>query len=163
MSSAPPVNQPFVNPPGFPTAIDNTSLASGHYIKTLIMDRIFKLLIQMVNTLQGVAAAQAARLNFLTQWQKAYTDLQNQIHTFIQNNGDYISGGGSDASNARDDLNRVNSTYVQNLQNQNSVISDDAKALQSNVNQSNDAVNQQSDIATSILQEMTTILGTIFK
>lgn len=152
-----------VGPVTAANATDSTSLAPGNYVKTLILNDIFKLLIKVITTLQNVAAAQAERLNFLTQWQKAYTDLQNQIHTFIKNNGDGISGGGDDNSNARDDLNRLNSTYTQQLQNQQSIISDDAKALQSNVNQSNDAVNNQSNFATSIIQELTTILGSIFR
>ena len=166
MSSIPastPENPIFVNPPGFPPAIDETNLSPGHYIKTLILNEIFKLLTQMVGTLQNVAAAQAARLNFLTQWQKAYTDLQNQVHTFVKGNGDGVNGNTSAQGVARDDLNRANSTYIQNLQNQNSVISDDAKALQSTINQTVDQVQQQSDLATSILQEMSTILSTIFR
>lgn len=152
-----------VGPVNATNATDSTSLAPGNYVKTLILNDIFKLLIKVITTLQNVAAAQAERLNVLTQWQKAYTDLQNQIHTFIKDNGDGIAGGGDDNSNARDDLNRLNSTYTQQLQNQQSIISDDAKALQSNVNQSNDAVNNQSNFATSIIQELTTILGSIFR
>ena len=160
--SVPPVTPPFP-PVTADTAVDSTSLAPGNYVRTLILNDIFKLLVKLITTLQSLAAAQADRLNFLTQWQKAYTDLQNQIHTFVKGNGDGIDGDGDDDSDARNDLNRVNSTYTQQLQNQQSVVSDDAKALQSNVNQTNDAVNNQSNFATSIIQEMSTILGSIFR
>lgn len=149
--------------PSLANVEDKTSLASGNYVKVLILDQIFKLLIQMIGTLQNVAAAQAERLNFLSQWQKAYTDVMNQIHTFIKAGNDRISFGGSSNASQRNDLNQLNSTYTQNLQNQRSVISDDAKALQSNVSQSNDAVNQQSNLATAIIQQMSTILGSIFR
>jgi dsDNA-specific endonuclease/ATPase MutS2 len=158
--TVPPVTPPPVTADN---AIDETSLAPGNYVRTLILNDIFKLLIRVVTTLQSLATTQAERLTFLTQWQKAYTDLQNQIHTFVQGNGDGIQGDNEDASNARSDLNRLNSTFTQQLQNQQSVVSDDAKALQSNVNQSNDAVNNLSNFTTSIIQELSTILGSIFR
>lgn len=151
------------NPPNFPPYIDETSLHWGKYGRVLILDAVFRLLSTMIGSLQSVAAAQASRLSFLTQWQKAYTDSMNQVHTFIKSNGDAIGGGGSAEGAARDDLNRVNSTYTEQLRNRRSVIADDAKALQSNVNQSNDSVNQQSQLATALIQEMSTILGAIFR
>lgn len=141
-----------------------TSVETSASKKVLILDRIFRLLVQMIESLQGVAAAQADRLSFLTQWQKAYTDKMNQVPTFVQNNGMPAIDGSDDKSRgARDDLNRLNSTFTENLRANRSVISDDAKALQSNVNQSNDAVTQQSDLTTSLIQEFSTILGAIYR
>lgn len=148
-----PVN--FV-PPG-----DPTELAPGHYTQSGILNDIFNQILQMTTSLQQVAAAQANRLNILTQWQKAYTDLMAQVPTFSEAGGAF-HGSSTSISKTRDDLNRLNAAFTQTLQNRQSVVSDDAKALQSSVNQSNDAVNQQSNLGTAILQELSTLLGTIF-
>lgn len=224
------------DPPGY---VDQTSIAAGHYGKPYILNRVFNLLILMIDVLQRSAAAQANRLNFLTEWQKAYTDELNSIHSFTGGNGDqdatqtlqqavtqqnndvaiaennsnpaavraaaavgaiaettYIDdvipkgenyNGGSTtgglntislkdspskvvstfgnpvAGSVRGELNSLNSIYTQQIQGNLNVISNDAKALQSNVNESNDAVQSQSDMATSILQQMSTILTSIYQ
>lgn len=165
------------------TYVDSTNNSWGNFGQPLLLDRIFKLLVQMIDVIQKTAAAQANRLNFLTAWQKAYTDEMNQIHAFVANNGDAsnhihraigephvnFSYGGLDnagnktATNMRQDLNTVNTTYTQQMQANNQVIANDAKQLQTNVNQSNDAVQAQSDMATSILQQLSTILTSIYQ
>lgn len=144
---------------------DPTSLAVGNYTSTVILNRIFNLILTMITSLQNVAAAQANRLTFMGQWQSAYTDAMSQIHTFIKdgNPNQAFTDGSSASATRRDDLNRLNSNFIQTMQNRQSVVSDDAKALQSNVNQSNDAVNQQSNLGTAILQELSTLLSAIFR
>lgn len=140
---------------------DKTQLAKSDFGGVQILNNIFNLVLQMTTSLQSAAAAQAKRLNFYTQWQKAYTDLMAQVPTFIAS-GAHFSGTATADVNTRDDVNRLNSGFTQTLQNRQSVVSDDAKALQSNVNQSNDAVNQQSNLGTAILQELSTLLGSMF-
>lgn len=147
------MSTPAVTPP------DSTSLAPGKYTSTDVLNRIFKLISTLLTTLQESAAAQANRLTFLTQWQQAYTSKLSQIHTFVANDGDFAQ---SDAS-MRDDLNRLNAGYTQSLQNNQSIISDSAKALQSNVNASNDAVSKQSTLGTSIIQELGTLLTSVYR
>ena len=44
-----------------------------------------------------------------------------------------------------------------------SLVEDDAKSVQSQVNQTNDTVTQQSNMATAIIQEFSTILGSLFR
>jgi len=164
--------------------VDSTNNSWGNFGQPLILDRIFKLLVQMVDVIQKTAAAQANRLNFLTAWQKAYTDEMNQIHAFVANNGDASnthnnlsptdphitwsfggldSAGSKQATNMRQDLNTANTTYTQQMQANNQVISNDAKQLQTNVNESNNAVQSQTDMATSILQQLSTILTSIYQ
>lgn len=140
---------------------DATSLAPGKYTKTVILNRIFDLIIAMLQSLQSTAIAQANRLTFDTQWQTAYTNVMNQVHVFQKNSSDSSNLVGDDTDRAG--LNQLNSQFTTALQNRRSLISDDAKTLQSNVNQTNDAVNQQSTLGTSILQEISTMLSTIFK
>lgn len=132
---------------------------------TLILNKIFALLVTMIGTLQQVTIAQSQRLNFLTSWQQAYTALQGQIRTFVQGGPEnaVISGGGQDSSNARDNLNQANQTYTQEIQAKRSVISDDAQAMQNTVNNSNDTTNQQTSIATQIIQTFSTILSSIYR
>lgn len=171
--------------------VDSTELRAGEYGNPIILDKLFTLLTLMINSLQQSAAAQAQRLNFLTAWQKAYATKLNTIHVFTANDGDntlnpdkspntqvasggsYISlppptsGSTSDpanvASTARSDLNTLNQQYTTAMNSQNNVVSNDAKALQSAVNQTNDSVQSQSDMATSILQQLQTILTSIYQ
>lgn len=137
---------------------DNTSLTTSKFTDTNILNRIFELLVRILATLQNVSAAQANRLTFDTQWQKAYSDLLTQVHVFAKDDGTSLSS--SDTTRAN--LNQLNAQYTTVIQSRQSVVSDDAKALQSNVNQSTDAVSQQSTLATSILQELSTILSKLF-
>jgi hypothetical protein len=156
--------------------VDQTELAPGNYGNPLILNKVFELLVLMIGQLQKTAAAQANRLNILSDWQMAYTNEMNQIHAFVSGNGDGIQtteGGGkffpldsvSDTTQGqiRQSLNTTNSNYTQQMQGLNGVISNDSKALQSNVNQTNDEVQSQTDMATSILQQLQTILTSIYQ
>lgn len=132
------------------------------FCKTLILNRVFILIVKMIGVLQIAAVAQSNRVNFLSQWQKAYTDAMDQVHSFAANNDDAYDDPDND-SDLISDLNQTNSIYTTALQNRRSVVSDDAKALQTTVNQTSDAVNNQSSLASSFLDELRTLLSTIFK
>lgn len=131
----------------------------------LILNKIFDLIVTIVGTLQSVTIAQSNRLNFLTSWQQAYTNLQGQIRTFVQGGPEnpVLSGTASANANARDALNQANQTYTQEIQARRSVISDDSQSLQNVVNNSNDITNQQTSIATQIIQTFSTILSSIYR
>lgn len=162
----------MVNSLGSVDNIDNSQsvaedLRYAETHRTLIIDRVFLILVKMIETLQKTAATQSDRLKIYTEWQKAYTDKMDQVPAFTANNSAYnavITDAKSDtAKSARDDLNKTNSTFTEQLRGRRSVVSDDAKSLQTNVNQSSDSVNQQTNMATSLLQQLSTILGSIFK
>jgi len=162
------------------------------FSKTLLINRIFNMLNGMINVLQKAAAAQAQNLNVLTQWQQAYTNVMNQVHSFTSGANDYYDnpnvkvtgfntdgkpkqGTGSNNNNVSDDggikpnsltnlqtpLTTANSAYTTQLQNERSIISDQAKSMQTNLNQTTDAVNQQTSLATSLLQEISTLTTTL--
>lgn len=150
----------MTTPVGGPYPTDPTNLATSNFTSSIILNKIFNLLLTMITSLQNVAAAQANLLNFETNWQSAYTNVMAQVHTFTQGGGG-LAGASSNATQ-RADLNNLNSNFIQTLQNRQGVVSDNAKALQSNVSQSNDAVNQQSNLGTAILQELSTLLSSIF-
>ncbi len=137
---------------------------------TFILDQVLQSLINMIGTVQNVAAAQANSLNFLSVWQESYTNKLNDIRTFAQGDGTVL--GGQIASEdwdpgaqqqIRTQLNNVNQTYLTKIQANQQSISDNAKSLQSNVNQSSDSANEQGSLADSVLQEMSTILSSIFR
>lgn len=131
-----------------------TSLAPMRADKVMIILNIYKIISTLLNTIQEVAQAQAARLLILSQWQKAYTTLQAQIPVFLAN-----SPPGVD-TNLNTTLNANFRTIVQTNQ---AAVGDDIKTLQSNINQSNDAMSQQANFSTSLIQEMSTILSAIFR
>lgn len=149
--------------PPLPTPPDSTSLAPGNYVDTIILNRIMSLLSSMIQTLQEVGVAQANQLTFLTNWQAAYTDVMNQVHSFVQDNGDKIDGNSSDEGTMRNDLNTVNSTYTEQLRAESAAVNNTAKALQSNLNSTNSAQQTQATTATTILQQLSTILSSIFR
>lgn len=138
---------------------------------TVILNQVLASLINMIGTVQTVAAAQANSLNFLSQWQQSYTNKLNQIRTFAENDGTVLGGptqtvGGWNVDaqqQTRSQMNNVNQTYLTKIQANQQSIADNAKSLQSNVNQSSDAANQQGSLADSVLQEMSTILSSIFR
>lgn len=127
--------------------------------KAAILDVILRLIIKMIGTLQVVTAAQSQRLTFLTQWQRAYTNLEGQIRTFIEDGPEAIENN----DDRRQQLNQLNQTYTEQVRSRRTVVSDDAKALQTNINQSNDTANQQTSLATAIIQELSTILSAIYR
>ena len=140
--------------------VDPTRLSSGDYTSTVVLNRIFRLMLTMITSLQKVAAAQAQRLTILSKWQSAYSDAMAQMHTFSQGDGSFLTA--SSQSDNRSSVNQYNSNLLQTMQSRQALVGDDAKALQSNVNQSNDAVTQQSNLGTAILQELSTLLSEIF-
>lgn len=134
-----------------------------------VLNNVFNLLTTVLSSMQAVAAQQADRLNFLTAWQRAYTQKLQQVPTFVGGATDAPASQstgpleGSDSSTARQDLNQLNQAFTNDMQGNNSLIQDDAKSLQASVQQSDDAVNQLANLATSIVQQFSTILGSIFR
>lgn len=146
-----------------------SSLVSANFKKVLVLDRIYAIVADLLGSLQRIAAVQANRLVILSNWQRAYTDSLSQLHTFLQNDGTYLATRPTDVSGAelafaRTQANdKTNATLRELMQSNRAIVSDDAKALQSNVNQTNDAVSQQANAATAIIQELNTLLAAIFR
>jgi hypothetical protein len=146
-------------------AVDSSSLHPGKYLAGLILNRVYRLLSKMVESLQNTAVAQAERLEVMTDWQNAYNTKKSSIHSFVSNNTDpgYISGTDTSLNTKREDLNNVNSNYTEQMRANSNIISDDAKALQTVINQTQDAVNKASNMATSLVQQFSTILSAIYR
>lgn len=146
---------------------DNTTLASIGADKARILNNVYVLIASLLDTLQRIAAVQSNRLNILSQWQQAYSQSLSTIHSFLSTDTSPI--GGDDISNTqkasiRGELNdSVNTNWRSLLQNSQSIIGDDSKSLQGNINQVQDSISQQNNRATAIIQELGTLLNAIFK
>lgn len=142
-----------------------SSLQSGDFEKPIILNKIFELIAALIGTMQNIASAQANRLLILTQWQQAYTDSISQLHVFLVGDGTILGSGDTgtgptSVSTLRGQLNdEMNATLRTQMQSNQSAIGDDAKALQSNLNQTTDAVSQQANAANAIIQNLYDILG----
>lgn len=145
------------------TYTDNSSINDGKYLLGVELGRVMKLLTTLIGTMQGVAVAQAGKINFFTQMQNANTDLMNSVHTFVSGNQDaYVSvTGDDDIDTDRQALNQSNTSYIQQIQANNNLISNAAKQQQTNLNQTQQSVTQMSNQLTSILTQLQTIASTI--
>lgn len=146
---------------GGSTPLGSSSSDAGS-AKTLVLNRIFSLLVMIIESLQKVAAAQADRLVIYSKWQSAYTDLQNQVK-YASSGDSRFHPDMSDNTQPRTDFNSQNAAYTETIKANSSIISDTAKNLQTNINQSTDAINQQASMATSILQQLASILSALYR
>jgi len=140
------------------------SLTGNSSEKAIILNRIIRLLISLIKTLQDVGIAQANRLTFVTKFQNVYTALQTQIPVFLKDGSEPIGTASTEAGQARNDLNSsFNGVLTDNLRSLRGIQEDAAKKLQTNVNQTNDAVNQQTDMASTFIQQLSTLLSMILR
>ena len=147
-----------------------SSVGSGETHRTLVIDRILRLLILLIDVLQRITASQASRLTFLTQWQSAYTELLTEVPKFTRGDGTPVGspnkGGPSQGEKndwARSEANQHFEKITQIIQARRNTVQDEAKQLQTSLNSSQDAANQQTQIATALLQQLSTLLSQIFR
>lgn len=139
-----------------------SSLSGNDSEKALVLNRIIRLLIAIIQTLQNVGIAQANRLTFITKFQNVYTALQTQIPVFLKDGTKPLGDSSTEAGQARNDLNSsFNGVLTDNLRNLRGIQEDAAKKEQTNVNQTNDAVNQQTDMCSTFIQQLSTLLNTV--
>jgi hypothetical protein len=151
------------NAPGG-VATDFTSLNPGGYLQGLTMDNVYRLLSKMIASLQNAAVVQSKRLQILTDWQNAYNSKLASVHSFTQNNGDaLVSGSATNLSTDRQDLNNANTAYTQQMTAGNNIVSDDAKGMQTVINNTQSNVNNASNMATQLIQQFATILQSLYQ
>jgi hypothetical protein len=139
-----------------------SSLSDSNFQNTIMINRVFDTLVNLIGVLQSVAIAQAQNLNVLTQWQQAYTNLMAKVPVFTSTS-DVFGGTGTAEANIRDDVNRVNSSFLEQLRSSNQIVGNYAKSMNSSISQTNDNVSQFGNMATAFLQELSTILATIYR
>lgn len=144
-----------------------TSSVGESVKKVVVIDQILRLIVQMIGTLQKVAAMQSDRLRILTLNQSAYTTMMTQVPVFTQGDGSVFGRtdltSKDEAQKARDQANNYNQTLTETIRSRRTTVQDDAKTLQSNINQSNDSANDQASTATALLQTMSTLLAAIYR
>lgn len=141
-----------------------SSISGTGSSKTLILLRLFVLLVEMIEQLQRVTAAQANRLKFYASYQKAYTQLLAKIPVInVKNIAQRVDADGQTETQIAQAVQQFTSQWTEIQRGYRSVVGDESKEHQTAVNQSNEIVNQQAQLGTSILQQMSTILTTIFK
>lgn len=149
--------------------LQSTVDTNGSAASLLVVSRILALLTKTINLLQQISASQAQHLSFQTSWQSNYTTLLTQVPQFAA--GDRTPLGGSSTDRTIDvraaafrnkDINPKMQNILQQVQARQSNVQDTAKSQQTNINQSQDASNQLSQMLTSLLQTMQTILSSIY-
>lgn len=143
---------------------DPSTVHPGKYLMGVMMSRIINLLITMVKTMQSIAVQQSQKLSFFSKMQNVNTAQMNSVHTFALNNpGDatYIAEKSDDANTFRQSLNQSNSTFIERIRANNNLVANTAKQIQTNVNQTQDAVNQQSNMMTSLIQQIRSINSSV--
>lgn len=128
-----------------------------------VLMRLFILLVEMIDVLQRVTAAQADRLKFYAEYQKAYTQIIALVPLVDLKTIEFVEADANERSNLVNQLQATTGGWTETLRGYRSALGDEAKQHQTAVNQSNEIVNQQAQLGTSILQQMSTILTTIFK
>jgi len=142
-----------------------TSVQGTNSQKTAILLILFRLLVEVIEVLQRVAAAQGERLKFYAGYQKAYTELIKTIpiinETDVKHAMEYDSTGKTQS--VMSFTQAQNQSFTEKIRALRSVVGDEAKQHQTTVNQSNEIVTQQANLGTSILQQLSTILTNMFK
>lgn len=132
--------------------------------KLVVVNKLIFLLIQMIDLIQRTSATQADRLTFYANVQQAYTDLINRVPIF--NTGQLssvVSDSGQSIANLGQTLQADTQSWSSNLQAFRDQFGTEGKAHETAVQQSGQTVNNQADLITAILQEMNTIVQTVFK
>jgi len=131
--------------------------------ETRVLFELFKLLVDLIEVLQKVAATQGERLTFYANYQKAYTNNITEIPVFSKSSFAKMGTSDEKFNLLLNNLSSKTQSLTETLRSYRGVIGDEAKQHQTVVNQSNEVVNQQTNLGTSILQQMSTILTSIFK
>ena len=111
-----------------------------------VLNRVMRLLTELLPIMQNLAAAQAKQLDLPTRMQTLYTELiaKAPLYTKAQIDND----------SERSEKNNQVGIWTDRLRSYRDVWTDLAKKTQSNINTTNEAVNQQVDLLTTFLQQL---------
>jgi hypothetical protein len=123
-----------------------TTVMTQPSLNTNILNRIIRLLTDLLPLLQNLATAQANQLDLPTKMQTLYTELIAKAPIYTKEN---VPKGG--------DVTQMNNNvalWTDRLRSYRDVWSDTAKKTQSNINITQEAVSQQVDMLTTFLQQL---------
>lgn len=136
----------------------NTNMAEVPDEDKFMMSQLLRLLIQMTKTLQDVAIVQAEQLSNTTAITRAYVNLQQKIPVLLK-------GGTSvpDDSERRGEMNNAFSIYMDSVRANKGTVEDLAKKIQALLNSTKEAGTQFSDLFSSILDQMNSLISQIYR
>jgi hypothetical protein len=146
---------------GPPLMTDPTSLSVTGSEKTLVLNSIISSIKKMSDAIQDTALAQSNRLLTYNSWQQAYAKLSADVPVFTEGPASSTDVRNNTALDykLRAELNAtINAKYRAQLQSNQAAVSNDSKALMGQINQTNDAISQQSKFATAVIQMIRDII-----
>lgn len=161
----------FIPSQSFADWVETISNTTGHVQSnpgtdsdsTRIIFELLALVKDMVGTLEDLSSAQVERLKFYSNWQQSYTDLIAKIPVLtVSKLGAKIKGTDEQKSNAMQQVGQYNDAWTQKLRSFRDNVASEAKSHQTAVDQTKDAINAQSSLATTLLQDLRTILQSLF-
>ena len=111
-----------------------------------VLNRVMRLLTELLPIMQNLAAAQAKQLDLPTRMQTLYTELIAKAPLYKK--------ADIDNDSERSEKNNQVGIWTDRLRSYRDVWTDLAKKTQSNINTTNEAVNQQVDLLTTFLQQL---------
>lgn len=133
--------------------------------KVAIINRIYALIAEMIEVIQKTTAAQADQLKVLSVLQGEMTNMISKAPILTSSSDGELGDSDTDdnQSTLRDELNSVITAWTDTIRAQRDFIKSQAQTQQTNVNNSNDAVNQQASMATALIQQQSTLLSAIYR
>lgn len=152
----------MVTPVVNPSTVPGSSIYGTNSGATVVINDILDLIIEMLGTLQQVAATQANRLNYYSELIANFTDEMNDVPNVLSGDLSSLDLSSSDELNLQSQISTLNQAYSSNIRNYRDVVTDKSQSFQSLVNQSNQEVSQQADLGSTLLTQLSTILQTMF-
>lgn len=153
-------------------ALQTTS--DGGFDQIQLIFSIYNLLLDMLNSLQKLTATQLERQLFYGAYQSVYTKSESQIAAVL-GAGDppgvtgpnpikgYNTGTDNDNITRRSDMSQLSSQFTESVKSFRSEINDLSGQQNTAVNQSQEAVSQQVNLAQTLIQQFGTILQSIWR
>lgn len=151
----------------------SSSTPSAEELKTMTMMDLIGILIEMTQSLQELAVVQANRLELLTNIQKDYTEKEGAV-PFFSKDGNPIWGYGgtkqqtdkdkiSESGAIRDELNTKSQSLINEQQAERGLYEDMAKSLQNDLNSTTKALDDQSELIQSLLDQARTLTSQLYR
>lgn len=138
-------------------------IAGTDSAKVKVMINVLIELVAMMNSLQSTGIQQSKMLNFYTSWQTSFTESANNVPIYTADSGNSSNNpyfGNATNASAGD---QIFTGFAQNLRDERDLVQSQGQQGQSGVNATNQAVQQQASLGTSILTQLSTIMQSLFK
>lgn len=154
------------------TVNNSQPLLESNFSEVKIIFSLYSLLINVLGDIQKLTAAQANYDNFLVKLENAYTNEiagipDNLIGSEIPSGVDLTTSLSSQQlqvqSSWESQLSNATQKWISNITSYNTEVSNQEKNQSTTISQSNEASNQQANLISSILQELQSLLQSIWR